>query len=300
MPIYQRILRLAQPIELLLLLLTYGLGLGIARYLGQVIRVESQLFGGLILLLMLAAAHLLAGYFRPAHDPVIPANPEISLAEHRKSNAEIRPIILTVSFALIAVAAILAFFMGWQGLLSMPAGLMFILFLVLCVLYAVPPFRLLDQGFGELLVAFLVAGIAPTTAFLLQAPKLHRLLVTFTFPLFLLAIVYLLALGFSTYSDDLKFQRRTLLLRLSWQRAVWVHNILLAGAYLFLAFLPFVGIPLPLIWPGFLTLPLAAYQIFMLRRITDGAKPIWSAFTINGIAIFGLTAYLLTLTFWLR
>ena len=49
-----------------------------------------------------------------------------------------------------------------------------------------------------------------------------------------------------------------------------------------------------------MTLPLAAYQIFMLRRIADGATPIWMAFIVNATAILGLTLYLVTLTFWLR
>jgi hypothetical protein len=49
-----------------------------------------------------------------------------------------------------------------------------------------------------------------------------------------------------------------------------------------------------------LTLPVAAYQIFMLNNIAAGAKPIWPALNVAAAAVFGLTAYLITLTLWLR
>jgi hypothetical protein len=68
---------------------------------------------------------------------------------------------------------------------------------------------------------------------------------------------------------------------------------LLAGALLF-------GLAWGLIWPSFLTLPFAILQIFWLRNISLGAKPIWSLLTVNALAVFGLTAYLLTFAFWLR
>jgi hypothetical protein len=55
-----------------------------------------------------------------------------------------------------------------------------------------------------------------------------------------------------------------------------------------------------LVWPALLTLPLAVWQIFTLRNIADGAKPLWPAFVATATAIFGLTAYLVTLAFWLR
>ena len=71
-------------------------------------------------------------------------------------------------------------------------------------------------------------------------------------------------------------------------------------AYVLFAFTPLLGYSLSLLWPAFLTIPFAILQIYWLRNIALGAKPIWTLLSVNAIAIFGLTAYFLTLTFWLR
>jgi hypothetical protein len=66
--------------------------------------------------------------------------------------------------------------------------------------------------------------------------------------------------------------------------------------------LPFsrAGLSLSLIWPAFLTLPFALFQIFQLRNISMGAPTNWTLLTVTALAVFGLTTYFLTLTFWLR
>jgi hypothetical protein len=63
---------------------------------------------------------------------------------------------------------------------------------------------------------------------------------------------------------------------------------------------PFFGVSFGLVWPALLTLPLAAWQIFTLHNIANGAAPLWSVFKVTAFAIVGLTAYLLALAFWLR
>jgi 1,4-dihydroxy-2-naphthoate octaprenyltransferase len=293
MPSFTAILRLTRPIHLLLALLTYGLGIGIARYLGGVMRPVPQFFGGLSLLLLLAAANLLGEYFRPPNEPIVPA-------ETRQKRAELRSILLTVSAAFITSAVLLAFLLGWQGYLPAQAALLMVFYLLLILSIAVPPVRLLERGFGEIITAFLIAVLTPAIAFLLFVPEVHPFLIGFTFPLFLLGLAWLLATSFENYPEHLKYQHHNLLMRLTWQRAVLVHDGLLIAAYFFLAVLPFLGLPFRLVWPALLTLPLAAYQIFMLRNIAAGAKPIWTALNIAATAVFGLTAYLITITFWLR
>ena len=52
--------------------------------------------------------------------------------------------------------------------------------------------------------------------------------------------------------------------------------------------------------PAFLTLPFAVLQIFWLRNIALGARPIWSMLSANAVSLFGLTAYFLMIAFWLR
>ncbi len=293
MPTLTLILRLSRPLQLLLALLAYELGLGIARYLGGSLQAEPQYVGGLILLLLLAASNLLGEYFRPLSDPLLPsATP--------RERAQLRSTLLVSSLAFVAVAALVAFVLRVQGHLPINAALLMILYLFLALAVSVPPVRLLERGFGEITLAFMLAVLNPAIGFLLFTPELHPFIIGFTFPLFLLALAWFLALSFEHYSEHLKYQRRNLLMLLTWPRAIPAHNGLLVAAYLFLAALPFFGLEFGFVWPALLTLPIAAYQVLMLRNIAEGAKPVWLAFNVAATVIFGLTTYLITITFWLR
>jgi 1,4-dihydroxy-2-naphthoate octaprenyltransferase len=287
------LLHLTRPLHLLLALLTYGLGLGIARYIGTTLSVEPQILGAIIVLLLLAASALLTEYFRPFNEPIV-------IDETRKEREELRSLLLTVSIAFIAVAGLLVFLLQRAGSLRADSAVLFAAFTLLALANAVPPVRLVNRGLGEFSLAVLLGTFTPTLAFLLQAGQFHRLLSIFTFPLVMLALAYFLALNFPAYADDLKYERHSLLTSLTWQRAVPIHNFLLIAAYLVLAAAPFLKVSGGLVWPALLTLPIAAYQIFALRNIAEGARPVWPAFIATATAVFGLTAYLLTLTFWLR
>jgi 1,4-dihydroxy-2-naphthoate octaprenyltransferase len=92
----------------------------------------------------------------------------------------------------------------------------------------------------------------------------------------------------------------TFLTRLGWERVVPLHHIFVLFAYVFFAISPSLGLSLSLIWPAFLTLPFALFQIFQLRNISLGAPKNWNLLTATALSVFGLTLYFLTLTFWLR
>ena len=190
--------------------------------------------------------------------------------------------------------------LGKEGALT-PVTIIFLgLSLLIVLAYAVPPLRLVDAGFGEFTLAVHIAMIAPAIGFVLQQGEYHRLVGIVSFPLTLLALAYFLILDFPTFAADEKYDRRTLLRSMGWQRAVPLHHGLILGAYLLLSSALLFGLAWGLIWPSFLTLPFAILQIFWLRNISLGAKPIWPLLTVNALAVFGLTAYLLTFAFWLR
>jgi 1,4-dihydroxy-2-naphthoate octaprenyltransferase len=111
-------------------------------------------------------------------------------------------------------------------------------------------------------------------------------------------IAMLIAFSLPDYATDLKFGKRNLLVRLGWQRAMHIHNILLGAAYLILLLGVRYGLPLSLAWPGFISLPFAAYQVWHMIRISEGAPTRWSLLTFNALVIFGGTAYFLALAFW--
>ena len=287
------LLRLSRPLNVTFAVLTYILGAGIARYLGvsQDVVVFWLGLGGILLAQF--SMGLLAEALRPVDQPS-------ENDEHRAERVLVRNAALMVSIGALAAAAVITILLGREGVLS-PVVLLFLgLSLLMVLVYAVPPFRLVDAGFGEFILAVHIAMVAPALGFVLQQGEYHRLVGIISFPLTLLSLAYFLILDFPTFAADEKYDRRTLLRSMGWQRAVPLHHGLILGAYLLLSSALLFGLAWGLIWPALLTLPFAILQIFWVRNIGLGAKPIWNLLTVNALAVFGLTTYLLTFAFWLR
>jgi 1,4-dihydroxy-2-naphthoate octaprenyltransferase len=293
MKILTTILRLSRPIYLLLATLTYLLGVGLAAYLGHPFSPLSFWLGLLDVLLALISMLLLTEVFRPAADPILPN-------ENLSERGSLRDVMLYSGIACLAAAVVSISIINNSGHLSTSTLFLNVLLLVLVLLYAIPPLRLVNRGFGEPVLAVQLAYLIPSIGFLLQAASYHRFLAMIVFPLTALALASFIALDFPSYARDRKYNRGTLLARIGWERAVPVHNVLIVAAYLILLAAPLFGISLALVWPGFLTLPFAVFQILSLRNIVLGGKPIWTMLTVTALAVFALTAYFLTLTFWLR
>ena len=288
-----KILKLSNPIQLLLSALTYTLGAGIAHYLGKSIHAASFLLGLLAVLSLIGAAPLLSEYFRL---PIVPLEKgELSLT-HEKY----RVMLLQVSYAALAFSGVVILTMLLTQILDLSAGIIFILAFLFLMAYSLPPFRVSETGFGELVMAVTLGTLVPALAFLLQYGQMHRLLSFVTFPLTLLAVAYLLIYNFPTFATDQKLRRHTLLTRLTWQRAIPIHHILVFAAFLLFAAAPILEIPWVLVWPVFLGLPIATIQIIWLQHIANGGRTLWTFLTTLASATVGLTAYLLALTFWTR
>ena len=287
------ILRLSRPVNLLLAALTYVLGTGIARYLGTTQNIAAFWLGLGGILLAQFSMSLLAEALRPVEQPS-------ENDENRAERVNLRKAALMVAIGVLAVLAVIAILLSQAGVLT-PVVMLFLgLSLLLVLAYAVPPLRLVDAGFGEFTLAAHLAVIAPALGFALQRGEYHRLVAIVSFPLIMLALAYFLVLDFPSFAADEKFDRRTLLRSIGWERAIPLHNGLVLGAYVLLTSALLFGISWGLIWPSLLTLPFALLQIFWLRNVSLGAKPLWSLLTVNALAVFGLTAYLLTFAFWLR
>lgn len=286
-------LKLSRPLHLLLAALTYLLGVGVADYLGKPFRAEPFWLGFVIVVLAQASMNLLAEVFRPENEPILEN-------ETRSGRIKLRGNLLYIAIAFLATDAVLAFLLFNNQHLPLSALFFLLLSLLIIVLYSIPPFRLLDRGFGEFLLAAQLAYVIPSIGFLFQADEYHRLLFTITLPLTILALAYFLVMGFPSFAADQKYQRVTLLRRLTWERAVPLHHSFVIAAYMLFLAAAFLGPSLKLLWPAFLTLPFAALQIALLRNISLGAKPNWPLLTSTALGVFGLTAYFLTLTFWLR
>jgi 1,4-dihydroxy-2-naphthoate octaprenyltransferase len=283
------ILKLLHPVDMFLGLLNYSIGAGIAKYLGYQIEIVPFWMGMLAVLTLLAATSLLNEYFR---FPLIGAT--------EREQERFRVYLLLVSYAILAISTVFFLVIGIRFSFAISTLVLIVISILLLLACALPPFRLSKSGFGELILGIYLGTVLPIVSFQLQTGEFHRLLSFVTFPLTLLALAYLLIGNFSTFAADLKSGYHTLLHRLTWQWTVPIHHILILVAFLIFAIGPLVDIPWGVIWPVFLVLPFGIIQIILLQRIASGARPIWKFIISLSAATFGLTSYLLSLTFWTR
>lgn len=287
------IVNLSHPMHLLLSAITYSLGAGVAHYLGKPLHVASFGLGGLAVLALMGGGSLFAEYFRL---PLMP----LAQGETPRDRERFRVTLLEVAYAAFTLAAVAILTMLLTNSLNISADILIALAFLFMVLYSIPPFRFSETGYGELVVAISMGTLFPAFAFLIQYGQIHRLLSFTTLPLTLLALSYLLVGNFPSFAADQKLERHTLLTRLTWQRAIPIHHIMVLLAFLIFAAAPFLGYPWSLIWPAFLGLPFALVQIIWLQQIANGGRTMWAFITPLAAATFGLTAYLLAFTFWIR
>jgi 1,4-dihydroxy-2-naphthoate octaprenyltransferase len=293
MPNVRTFVKLARPLLLLLAVLTYSLGAGITRYLGHPVNLAPLGLGMLAVLAIQAAAFWLVEFF---HLPFTP----LAKGETPRNREALRTGLLQSAMALLTVSGAIVVTLLIARLLPTAAGILLVSILLFFFAYAVPPLRLVDIGYGELILAISLGTLYPALAFFIQYGEYHRLLTFATFPLTLLALAYLLVNDFPAFSTDLKFGRQSMLTRLTWQRAIPIHHLLVLLSFLFFAFVPLLGFPWGLVWPVFLVLPFATIQIIWLQRIARGGRALWRFIVPLAATVFGLTVYLLALTFWIR
>ena len=286
------ILRLTRPISIFLAALTYFLGASIADYLGVALQPDFFWLGLLGALLAQTSMNLLAEVFRLDVEP-------LQEEETRKERQSLRNNALYVSIGSLAAVALIAYLLNQLSPLSAQTFLFLLVSLLFILAYSIPPFRFVNRGFGEFILAAHIAYVIPSLAFVLQAGETHRFL-NVTIPLTFLGFAYFIAMNFPSFASDQKFRRVTFLTRLGWERVVPLHHIFIVFAYIFLAIASVFGLSFGLIWPAFLTLPFAIFQVYQLRNIALGAPVNWTLLTTTALAVFGLTAYFLTMTFWLR
>ena len=277
---------------LLLAALTYAFGASLADYLGKPFRADSFWLGFVMILLLQVALNLLPEVYRPHNEPLIDN-------ETRADKITIRNNALYISMAAFASIAVIAYILFNTNHLPLSSFFFLIFSLIIILINSTPPFRLINRGFGEFLLAVQLAYVVPSIAFTLQATATHPFL-ALTLPLTFLAFAFFIVLDFQAFAQDEKYQRVTFLTRLGWERVVPLHHIFVLFAYIFMLAMPAVNLSLNVLAPAFLTFPFAIFQIYQLRNIALGIKPNWLLLNVTALAVFGLTVYFLTFTFWTR
>jgi 1,4-dihydroxy-2-naphthoate octaprenyltransferase len=292
------LIRLCRPWELLGGILFYALGVGIAHYLGQGIQWTTYFLGQACVTVLQLTSYMLAEYYR------LPAVPGLKrVTSEDKDQEEIiddlpRSTILMAGATTLTVGAVLTVLLVANHAINPPALLILGVSFLIAFFYAVPPIRLIESGYGELAMSFLMANLIPAWAFLLQTGELHRFLAMLTFPLTAQYLALTVAQSLPKYASDLKYSRRNMLVRIGWQRGMNFHNLLILFSYLLIGLAATLNLPWGLAWRGLLSIPLGFFQIWLMNQIANGVKPQWKLLIGSAMGTLGLTAYLFALSLW--
>jgi 1,4-dihydroxy-2-naphthoate octaprenyltransferase len=296
-------IRLSRPMYILNAILLYLLGVGVVHYLSGQTDWTIFFLGLAWIVLVLLGSQCLNEYFETtqlSHTQTGKRTPFSGASGAIGDGKFPRTVALWAGFTCLAIAAsisvVIIQLITFPPILSMIFGLIIIGEL----LYALPPFRLVSSGYGELVMSIVTGGFVPALAFLLQGHDFHRILLMIAFPLTTLYIAMLLALEFPDYASDLVQAKRPILVRIGWQRGMIIHNVFILGSFVILGLAFVFGMPLEVAWPVFLAFPVGLVQIWIMNRIADGAKPNWNLLILVSISTFLLTAYLLTFAFWIH
>jgi 1,4-dihydroxy-2-naphthoate octaprenyltransferase len=294
-------LRLVRPLFLVGGILLYALGAGIVRYLGIDIDWGVYLIGQFWVTLLQLSAQLLNEYFDVPGDLNNQNRTFLTGGSGALGPGKLpRQVALWSALGCLVVLTFVTIVLIAQVELSPVAVVIMLLAVLGAILYSTPPVWLEASGYGELTTSVMISFLLPAFAYILQTGDLHRLLTMVGFPLTGLHMAMLISFEMPDYAADIKFDKRTLLVRLGWQMGMSLHNILLLTSFFLLVATISFGMPVMIVLPATIPLVLAVLQIWIMRRIAAGAKPNWTALTINALAIYVSVAYLLAFAFWTR
>jgi 1,4-dihydroxy-2-naphthoate octaprenyltransferase len=290
----RKVFKISNPWYLLMGVLLYALGSGVAHFLGIAINWTVYWVGQATVSTLQLSSFYLKAYYDQLEARQTRQSGAID-EEFSEPDFQILPVAFAALTATTSLTVLLLFLKAINGSVLVILGIAFLL----CFFYAVPPLRLVNSGYGELVNAFIYANLIPALAFLLQTGEFHRILAMLTFPLTALNLAMAMVLALPRFARDTSLNRRTLMTSLTWQRGMNLHNVLVLTAYLILGIASILGLAWRLTWPGLLTIPLGMYQIWQILQIAGGAKPNWRILTYTAIGTFVLTAYFMTLTLWI-
>ena len=282
-------------------ILLYALGLGIAKYLGYSIDWTAAILGQLWVSTLQLSTHFLNEYYNGPVDQFNPNRTPFSGGSGTIGPGKLsRQVALYSALFLLALLASLTVVLLIQlDLSSETLLIMFIAFLG-AIFYSIPPVQLEASGYGELTSSVLIGFLLPAFGFVMQTGSLHRLVAMSAFPLVTLHIAMLIAFEMPDYATDLKYAKRTLLVRMGWENAMLLHNLMILISFLLVLVAASFGFPLPIAIAALIPLPLGLLQIWQMRQIRLGKKPNWLTLTLTGLVLFAAVAYMQTYSFWVR
>jgi 1,4-dihydroxy-2-naphthoate octaprenyltransferase len=292
-------IRLSRPIFLLGGILLYALGALVARYEGYRIDWNAYLFGQLLVTSLQLMTHYLNEYWDAETDRGNPARTLFTGGSGVLPQGTIsREAAFHAAMVCLAVASAAAFNLILQHRTNAAVWAIMLLGFLGAFFYSSPPLRLVQTGYGELTTSIVVAGLVPALGHILQSEKASILVLLTTAPLVVFHYAMLLAFEFPDVQSDEAVGKRTVVVRLGRRSGASIHNLLIAGALILVAFASFVGLPVRVAVSIAIAAPLALWQVIMVRRLQRDEPVPFGLLTFGAVTLFALTAYLMAFSFW--
>jgi 1,4-dihydroxy-2-naphthoate octaprenyltransferase len=289
-----------RPIHVISTIGLFMLGAGLARYLGERINIPALFFGMVWLIFLQQGFFFLGDYFQtPFHKGLYSQTPfdsprDIPIQDKKDE------VLLYLSVVAFSTAAVITVLLGLQDWINLTAiSLMAICFLGF-ILLVVPGLSLDNSGVGEIITSICLLLCPPALGFTLQYGEFHPFLVYGILPQFPLHLAMIILLRLISYRDDLRLNRKTLLIRIGWVRAVFLHNMLVLGGFLLFGISLLFGFPIRLVGFVFLSLPAAFYLIWYLSKLEYGAPVRWPLITLFSLTVYFLPLYLICFSSWVN
>ncbi|MBI9035078.1 MAG: prenyltransferase [Bacteroidales bacterium] len=285
--------------ELIISVFTYFLGSGLAFYLGRDINWGLFILGLSWVFLLLGTVYLPKYYFDFNEPWAVKAQMKVPLRFSKVEKNEFLRLLLLATLSLITVLVVITFLIVLQSQAKWMSVLLTSTAILLGLIYAIPPLRIVYSGFGELIEALVICGFVPFFAFQIQVGTFHQLVPFFSFAIVLLFLCMKIIQNLKRYATDLKYERKSMVTQMGWERGMQLHNGLLILAIIVLT----SGVLLKLSWKlsisGLLLVPFGAIQIWQMFQIASGQKPKWLQLSFLSFAILILALYQISFVLWI-
>ncbi|NSW52559.1 MAG: hypothetical protein HPY85_08665 [Anaerolineae bacterium] len=289
---------------LLLNVLLYALGAGIASYLGADIRWSAYLLGQLAVLSLQVAAYYVQAYFSLETELTELLEEFFKLAKAKRVGEDLvidrpRYILLLLALPFLALYIVALLLLIQSGQLPGAAFVLLLLLVAAWCAFSLPPLLLGTGGYRDLLQGIALMALVPAISCLLQRGSLVDLPGIFALPLLLAYLALRIVLQLEQYSEDDRRARKTMLTMIGWERGMRLHNLFLLLVYFSLGLSSLLlRLPWELLAPPLISLPFAVLQVVQMIRIHSGAKPNWRLLRFNAFSSFYLLLYLILFTLW--
>lgn len=287
---------MTHPAILLFGVLFYALGAGIARYSGAEFSWNSYFWGQVWVTTVQLSTHLIWFFFE--------AERKTFLSDKKTSSQFKIPGISDRHIALyggvVCLCALIPVFLWLVTLNKVNITVAFVMVAIILIgfINVIPPWYLVESGYGEIGSAIGLVFLIPLISFLLQGDQNPRIILLVTFPLLLAHLVMQLVYELKNYSLNIKYGKMNMMIRFGWQNGVIFITLSVIFSLLLIFLSYFLGLPRFVLYTGLVLLPVGLTLIWLVIRIASGRKPYWGATTITSTAFLLLMAYLFTIGFW--